>query len=328
MSLFFVIGGGAVGAFYGARLSAAGHGVYMSCGSNYPVVEKRGFRILSAGRESRFSPDLVLPAGGPVVLPERPDFVLVATKATANERVADCLPGWFEAPPVVCLFQNGIDIEAPFLSRLPGRSVISVVPYIAVTQTAPGEIHHYALGDVAIGAVPAAGAQGEVARLAQALGSSGIRCTVAPDIRAVRWQKAVWNVAFNGVSALTGGLGLRSLLRHPKSRELIRQLIAEASRVAGADGYPMPPDYAEFLLQRTSAMPDYVPSTALDLARGKEMEMDALFGSMLRIARRDDVQTPRLQFAAGLLSLLGSLAAETARSAERAVDTAVDTGGR
>jgi 2-dehydropantoate 2-reductase len=102
------------------------------------------------------------------------------------------------------------------------------------------------------------------------------------------------------------------VLGHPAGRQLIADLMFEVGRVAGADGYPIPADYVRFSMETTDTMPDYVPSTALDLVRGKKPEIDALLGNVLKVAKRHNVETPRLGVVMALLALMSSRAAPPA----------------
>jgi 2-dehydropantoate 2-reductase len=298
---FLIVGGGAVGAYYGWRLSGAGHKVCVVCRSNYSIVRERGFIICSQGKEYSFIPHVVLNANEEMQELPIPAFLFITTKAVTNDEVLRYISRRPEAHSPVCVAQNGVDVEKPFVTALPERNIISVVPYVAVSQTSPGVVMHYAFGDLAIGSIPG-GRNEQVERLASILSKCGVRCTIAEDIRAVRWQKAVWNVAFNSASALAGGIGVRRLLEHPSGQRLLKGLMLEVMNVASADGYPLPPDYVDFALETTAGMPDYVPSTGLDRIRGKAMEIEVLIGNVLRLARKYKQDTPRLETAMDIFS--------------------------
>lgn len=300
-----IIGGGAVGAYYGWRLSQAGHSMDIVCRANYREVKNNGFVIRINGSENHFLPRMVIDARDASLQEDAFDFIFIAVKAVGGKQHLDLVRKASSNSAVLCIIQNGLDVEYEIARTFPQQVILSLVPYIAAAQTAPGRVECYSSGHVAIGSIPA-GASKQAEQLASCMAPAGIRCTVVPDIRLVRWQKAVWNVGFNSVSALSGGMGTRQMLENPESRKLIEDLMEEVCLVASADGYPLPKDFVDFNLQATLRMADYVPSTAQDMRRGKVLEVEAMFGNILRVASQHGVSTPRLEAITRLLRLVSS----------------------
>ena len=77
-------------------------------------------------------------------------FILVATKAQGNGEVARFIAREFPRAAPVCVLQNGMDIEQPFLSEERIPDLLSGVPYVAVSQTAPGLFGDGGIGHNAI----------------------------------------------------------------------------------------------------------------------------------------------------------------------------------
>src|SRR4051794_27921951 len=102
-----VVGCGAVGSYYGAKLSRTGQEVHFLLRSDYDVVRRQGVFIRSP--EGNFNarprcakmPDEIGPS----------DLILIGLKATANDQFAKLLPPLATAKTAVLTLQNGLGNE-------------------------------------------------------------------------------------------------------------------------------------------------------------------------------------------------------------------------
>jgi 2-dehydropantoate 2-reductase len=109
-----------------------------------------------------------------------------------------------------------------------------------------------------------------------------------------RWQKAVWNAAFNPVSILGGVLDTAQMLRTEADRAFMKQAMREVCDIAAAAGYPQSPKLVDNMLAGTLAMPAYKTSMALDFENGRPLELEAILGNAVRAASRLAVPVPAL----------------------------------
>src|SRR5690606_21410391 len=222
------------------------------------------------------------------------DYVVLATKVLDSmDRAALLEPAVGEASSIV-LLQNGLDIEAPIAAAFPENELISAIAFIAVSRTAPGKVHHQSEGSLVIGRYPS-GDSPRADQLASLFKASAIPCRVTPDIVTARWQKALWNAAFNPISIMGGVLDTSAILRTPESRRFIRDTMVEIAATAHAAGHPIDEAVIDKLIEGTRAMPPYKTSMALDFEHGREMEIEAILGNVVRAARRLGQGVPRLE---------------------------------
>lgn len=288
-----IVGAGAVGAFFGSALARQGARVSVVCRSDYAAVEQHGYDIRSGLLgDHRFVPYQVFPrtndAGRAF------DYVVLATKVLGStDRVALLEPAVGAASSIV-LLQNGLDIEPSIAAAFPGNELISAIAFIAVSRTAPGRVHHQSEGSLVIGHYPS-GDSPRAAQLASLFNASAIPCRVTSDIVTARWQKALWNAAFNPISIMGGVLDTAAILRTAESQAFIRETMREIASTAQAAGHPIQEALIDKLIEATLAMPPYKTSMALDFEHGRAMEIEAILGNVVRTARRLDVATPRLE---------------------------------
>lgn len=288
-----VIGAGAVGAFFGSALARQGARVSVVCRSDYAAVEAHGYEIRSPLLgDHRFVPQQVF--GNASEARGAFDYVVLATKVLATTDRVALLRSPVSAGTSIVLLQNGVDIEPEIAAAFPENEVISAIAFIAVTRTAPGKVHHQSEGSLVIGRFPH-GESPRTEQLASMFKASAIPCRVTPDIGTARWQKALWNAAFNPISMMGGVLDTSAILRAPESRDFIRATMLEISATARAAGHPIDEALIDKLIQGTVAMPPYKTSMAIDFEHGRPMEIEAILGNVVRTARRLGVLVPRLE---------------------------------
>lgn len=292
MSSLLVIGAGAIGAFFSSALSRQGVQVTVKCRSDYETVKHNGFYIRSPLLgDHRFVPSAVL--GPHDSADAHYDFVLLSTKVLANQNRAELLRPAVRPGTAIVLIQNGIDIEAEIQDAFPQNEIVSAVAFIAVSRTGHGEIHHQASGSITLGSFP-----GGISSAAQQLGkwfeTSGVPCRLTDDIVKARWQKALWNATFNPISIL-GGLDTATITRTAEDRAFVRAAMLEVAAVANAAGHELATELIDKLIETTHAMPAYKSSMGLDFEQGREMEIEAILGNVVRTARAHRLSTPILE---------------------------------
>jgi 2-dehydropantoate 2-reductase len=223
-----------------------------------------------------------------------PDYLLLSTKVLPDLDRAALIRPAVGPQTIIVLLQNGLDIEAQVAERYPDHELLSCIAFIAVARTAAGEIHHQSAGSLTLGSYPR-GATPAAQRLAAVFEEGGVKCRVVEDIQTARWQKTLWNAAFNPLSILGSTLDTATLLGDPESEQLVRALMREVANIAQAAGHPLPANLIDQLIASTRAMPPYKTSMALDLERHRPTEIEAILGNAIRTARRLAVDVPRLE---------------------------------
>lgn len=288
-----IIGAGALGGYFGVRLSLAGLQVRFLMRSDLSAVRAGGFRLeMEDGTVHKVTrPE----AHGSTASIGASDLIIIALKATQNECLPSVLRPLVRSGSVLLTLQNGLG-NAEFLHRhFPDNPVIGGLCQIGVNRIAPGVIRNFIPGGgfVQLAAFDSAHHEwvGEVAAL---FDRAGIRVKTLPSLGEATWRKLMWNVPFNGLTILAGGVLTDHVVNTPSLRTYARELMEELRVAAGQLGYPIEREYTEKLLEFTDRMKPYRPSSLVDFLDGKEIEVEAIFGEPLRQGEAAGVAMPRL----------------------------------
>jgi len=297
-----VMGAGAVGAFYGARLQAAGEDVVLCArGENLRALQQTGLEIKS------FEGDLKVK----VKATDQPrefapyDLILFAVKSYDTEQAARQLEGCLGGDGILMTIQNGVENEEILCRFFPRESVMGGNSRVGAEMVAPGKVVHTAIGVIEFGELdgretPRAQRLAEVFKRARILGE------LATDLKTIRWYKLMGNNSTNSVSALTRTT-LGQMLEDAEGFRLVRTLMLETLAVGRAEGAKVSDDRVDAQLQQIQkALNAYAikTSTLQDLEKGKRLEYEAISGAVVRAARRHGVSVPVTETVYALLKLL------------------------
>jgi len=296
-----VVGTGAIGGFYSAKLAQAGAQVSVVCRSDHDVIKAKGIQVTSMWGDFHFAPARVLRTVEEY--PEIADYILVGLKVLPEVDPVAMIRAAVRPQTAILLLQNGIDIETPVAQAFPDNEVISGLAFICVTRTAPGQVHHQDFGRLAIGRYPS-GHSVKAQILGDLFESVGVPCLVTPEVVTARWQKLVWNAPFNPISVLGDGVDKESILGCPPSARLARQVMTEVCLLARSSGHELAADIIDRNLTDTLRMKPYKTSMLLDFEAGRPMEVEAILGNAVRIAQRLGLSVPCLESLYGLLALV------------------------
>ena len=306
MATVAVIGAGAVGSYYGARLAQAGHDVSFLLRRDYDAVAERGLRIESHhGDFALESPTIARdPAAiGPV------DWVLCGLKTTSLDEAAPLIRPCLGPETRVLAIMNGLGVEETLAASLGTDRIFGGLAFTCINRGQPGTIHHSAYGQVVI-----AHLRDSVAELERALSlwrGAAVEISADSSILRARWEKLCWNVPFNGLTVAAGGVNTEAIVTDPalraESRALMEEVVVAGNAELAARGSTERID-GEAVITRmftlTDVMGPYRPSTLIDYLEGRAIEVDAIFAEPARRARTLGVPTPRLEMLAALLARL------------------------
>ncbi|MCH5528912.1 putative 2-dehydropantoate 2-reductase [Pseudomonas syringae pv. syringae] len=293
-----IIGTGAIGGFYGLMLARAGYDVHFLLRSEFDTVAREGLQVKSAVHgELSLKPFQAYRSAA-----EMPpcDWLLVGTKSTGNAALGPIIRQVAAPNASVLLLQNGLAVEDQLRNVLPDSlHILGGLCFVCVNRVAPGVVAHEAFGAVSVGyhsgpADDEASRMAVVEACAALFKTAGIDAPVMANLQQARWQKLVWNVPYNGLSALLQTSTGR-LMADPDSQALIRALMDEVVQGAEACGHTLPPGFAQHLFTVTENMPDYRPSMYHDLAERRPLELDAIYARPLAAALAAGFDMPRVR---------------------------------
>jgi 2-dehydropantoate 2-reductase len=306
-----ILGAGALGLYYGARLALAGRDVSFLARSDLPAIRERGITLKVEGREDVLKPAAVFARAediGPV------DLVILTLKATANAELAHLLPPLLGPATRVLTLQNGLgneDVVARWVDR---DRILGGLCYIACMRLAPAEVTCLHAGSIALGEADGP-ARERTRELAASFESAGVACRVVDDLVAARWRKLIWNVPFNGLSIAAGAVTTDVLCADPALRGEVQALMREVQAAARQLGIDIPDDVLRKQYDVTPPMGPYRPSSLVDFLAGRPLEIEAIWGEPLRRAQAAGAAMPRLAL---LYALLRRIDADRTRAAAQA----------
>lgn len=292
-----VVGAGAVGCYYGARLAKGGHDVHFLFRRDLQHVLAHGLEIRSYQGDFR-PPNLQAYGSTSEIGPC--DLVLIALKTTSNAALVDLLPPLLAEHTALITLQNGLGNEEFLAERFSSSRVLGGVCFTCINRTAPGQIEHTAQGKIGLGEYASPRQPRTVAMEAE-FNRCGIECEAGDSLGWIRWKKLVWNVPFNGLAIAAGGLDTQNILADPGLEHLVVALMEEIIAVAAHLGHLMPDGLIKDQLERTRGMGPYRPSSMIDFVEGRDVEVEAIWGEPWRMAVRSGAAAPRLEMLYHLL---------------------------
>ncbi len=286
---YAILGTGALGGFYGARLQKAGLDVHFLLKSDYEQVKKYGLVLES--KDGDFTIPEVHAYNDVEKMPQC-DVVVVALKTTQNHLLPKMLPLVVKDDGVVLVLQNGLGVEEEVAQIVGNATVIGGLCFLCSNKVGPGHIRHLDYGHIIFSEYTPnyqpAGINQRMQQIADDFESAGISIELAEDLLLARWKKLVWNIPYNGLSVI---LNARTdeLMAHEYTRQLVEQLMYEVA--AGAKSYErmISDRFIQTMLDYTVKMTPYRPSMKIDYDEVRPLEVEAIFGNPLRKAQAKGV---------------------------------------
>ncbi len=273
-----VIGPGAMGCLFAARLARSGARVHLV--DHRP---ERAERLDKAGITIESNGEIVTEHPGiSTHVPTGADLVIVLTKAYST--------GSLRFPPEVPVLtlQNGLGNVETLCSTLGSSRVIAGTTTEAATLLSEGRIKHVASGVSRLGAwtsCPTAAAE-------ECLRAAGFKVELTDAPGQLVWSKVAINAGINPLTALLD-VPNGALLQVKEIRELMRDLVVEAAKVASTEGYRFDLSLVEVAEEICEHTRDNISSMLQDVRARRQTEIDALSGEILRRAQLASLPTPR-----------------------------------
>jgi 2-dehydropantoate 2-reductase len=282
-----VMGTGAVGGYFGARLAAAGQNVaFIARGSHLEAMRKEGLKVKSAQGDlhirSLFTHD---PSEvGPV------DAVLFCVKSYDTEDAAAKLAPMVGAKTVILSLQNGVDNPDKIAARYGKARTLAGVVYLGALVSDPGTIRHSAGGRIVLGDMDGE-ASDPTRRVEQIFSGAKIPCAVSAEIRKVMWTKLVWNAPFCALACL-GRATVKEIIESESLRKLAAECMEEVREAARSTGIELAPSVVEETFKFSQGLGDFKPSMLQDLEAGKPLEYEALNGIVVALLAQKGKRAP------------------------------------
>ena len=298
---YAVIGCGAVGGFYGAKLSKAGLEVHYLLRSDYEWVKTHGLKVLSP--QGDFSLPQVSAYQSSKAMPLC-DVVIVSLKTTQNHLLPQLLKPILKPDSTIVVLQNGLGNEAAIANSLATvmdvsqLTIIGGLCFLCSNKLGPGVIKHLDYGAIKMGLHCADDEFEKTPRqfneIVHDFREASIQVEQYSNLPLERWKKLLWNIPFNGLSVVLDAK-TNELMASPATLALVKDLMAEVIATAAATGCHIDPDFSAHLLELTQKMFPYHTSMKLDADAGREMEVEAMVGNPVRVAQKHQLNCPQME---------------------------------
>lgn len=287
-----VIGTGAIGGYYGAKLAHAGKDVHFLLHSDYDYVRTHGLQVDSVNGDFVISK---VNAYHDTINMPKCDVVMVCLKSVNNALLKQLLPPLLCEKTLIVLVQNGIGLESDLQKEFPTLYIAAGLAFICSSKHKKGIITHQSFGKLTV-APYSCQDKDLINQFLSDLIEAGIESAVA-EYETARWKKAVWNIPFNG---LTVALNTTTdkLLSNQFTEQLIYEMMLEVIFAANKIGDThIDESFADIMIKTTKAMPPYSPSMKLDFDNHRAMEIYYLYS-------RPVAEAKKVGFAMPLTSML------------------------
>lgn len=280
-----VVGAGALGCLYAARLSPVTETLVLTRrGEHSRALEHAGIRVESDGSRDAVSVRASASTHG-----VRADVVLLLTKAYDTAAACESIRSIVGNDTIVVTLQNGLGNDDVIAAAFGEDHLVRGVTTEAATLLGVGRIRHAASG---VTTLESGGRLDRVAvTFAERLQAAGFRVRLVDDARPALWEKLAMNAAINGVTALLdvpNGL----IARSDALRELAVRIVDEVVDVAARSGVELEAALSARALDVAQATAQNISSMLQDVRSGRRTEADAIYGAIVRHGRALGTATP------------------------------------
>lgn len=318
-----IVGLGAIGGLLAARLARSGHDVSaIARGRTLAAVTKSGLGVCPVGQPERIdhrvrinvsdNPDelglqdlVILCVKSQSALEVLPAIKALMGPETRLLSAMNGVPWWFFqglSPEFSSIELPAIDPDRTLLKQLPAERIIGSVTYLSATTPDSGVVCPIADKRIIIGEA-IGGHSAALERVDDALTSAGFEVERSRCIQKSIWYKLWGNMTMNPVSAITGATGDR-ILGDEAVRAFLSRAMEEAAAIGQRIGLPIDED-PESRHELTLQLGAFKTSMLQDAEAGKSLELDALVGAVLDIARATGMDAPNIEALFGLTRLFG-----------------------
>ena len=298
---YLIIGAGAVGTFYGSKLSQAGDQIIIWSRNDSEIIAKNGYKIKSYMGDYDFNPYLVIKNLHD--LREDIDFIIVSTKVLPDIDIVDLISKVIKKNIAIIIIQNGIHIEKNIADKFSSNQIISALAFIGVSRTNPNEINHQEYGKLIFGNYNNIDSIA-INYFAKSLEKSGLEILLSSNILSERWKKLIWNGAFNPLSVVLGKKNTQQILENNLAIDLAKNIMQEIVMLAKHDGCKFENDIIDKNILATKKMLPYKTSMLLDFEANRPMEIQAIIGNAVKFAQSKSLSIPYLSTIYAIISNL------------------------
>ncbi len=284
-----IVGSGALGCYYGGTLAKNGADVHFLMRSDYHTVKDNGLTVKS------HKGDFHLPKVNCYNTPEAigiVDIVFIGLKTIANQFYRQLLIPLVGPDTRIVTAQNGLGNENLLADIFTPNQIAGALAFLCANRSEPGIINHIDYGHIHMGNFNRSPDE-TIQKFGQMFNEAGIECKVVEDLNQARWKKLMWNIPFNGLSALLD-MTVDQLLADAQIYARIVALMKETQAAAAANGAVLEDIIIEQMIEYSCNMEPYYTSMHLDRRQGQPMEIASILQAPLEAGQSKGIDMPEL----------------------------------
>lgn len=296
-----VLGIGAVGGYFGAKLAHAGQDVtFIGSHGSVEAIKEKGIKVFSHKGDFELKQPKV---EHDFIHIQDADVILFCLKSYNTKEVAEALKKRISDKAVIISLQNGVENEDILADIFGANRVIGATVVVRSHTPERGVIKHTGYGKMTIGELSKEKTP-RIEKITKTFIDAGIPTAISTDIKKDLWKKLIMNIAYNGFTSLVGD----ALTRYhdiPEAQESFLKVMKEAQQVAQAEGHNVTDEDMEDLIKatKTENFANYKTSTLRDIESGKQLEIESLQGIVIKAAKKHNIDIPANKLLYALLKL-------------------------
>jgi len=297
-----VLGAGAVGCYFGGMLARAGQDVTLIGRSErVQAINELGLEM-----DCKSFQELVhVKASDDLSILRDADLVLLSVKSLDTEKTIQAIASILPSHAVILSLQNGV-ANVDIASKWIPNPLYAAVVYVATGMLGHRTMKHHGRGELYIGSLQLAQErdQENLAAICMLFESADVPCSMSKQIKKDMWLKFLVNCSYNAISGI-GQITYGEMVLIPEILQQIDHITEEFLAIATAEGVHISAVEAiEANALIASTMVTQRSSTAQDLARGKQTEIDFLNGYIVELGKRYGIAVPYNESIYALVKML------------------------
>ena len=284
------VGTGGIGGYLSVKLVKAGYKVVnIARGKHLDAIQKNGLRLIKPNGTETVTPWISTDKTENV---GKVDFIIFGVKGDSLHDAASLCSHLVHSDSIIIPFLNGVEASDRLLRFFPEKNVANGLAQISTTILEPGVIEQ--TGDFAnfIFAERDSSSSIRINALRKAMITAGLNAPNTDDIDRDVWEKFVMFSALSGVTA-AAKVTIGQIVKSPNLKDLFINVMKETAAVGRAYKINLQESLEHKIWQRVSKLPANVrASTAIDLEKGRPLEIEWVSGAVKRLAEKVNLDAP------------------------------------
>lgn len=296
-----IIGTGAVGAYFGAKLVKAGYDVtFIGSEESTKIIKQQGLYINSRLGDIKIDNPNIYYDFEEI---KDADIILLCTKAYNTQGIAKALKKKISDKPIIISLQNGIENEIILASIFGEKRIIAASIYLSAASISPGVINHAGSGKIILGELNKE-ITPRLKELEQIFLKANIPTSTSNNLIKDMWKKLIINSAYNGFTALIGK-SLKDINSVKEAKQAYFDVLKEGQMIAKEEGINISDEEIEqvFEMLNQEVFITFKSSTLQDFEKHKPLEIDSIQGAIIKTAEKHGIKAPLNNLVYSLLKL-------------------------